>query len=69
MPTSYGSVRVRCPFYKEETKNSLKCEGTFCESCIFAFKTTFEKEVHRDKYCIRDYENCPHYSLVDDKYK
>ena len=68
MPYSYGAEDVKCPFYKIETKNSIKCEGFFCESCVHDFKTAKKKKKHKELYCNADYKSCPHFVDVNSKY-
>ena len=68
MPVSYGSEDVKCPFYRTETKNAIKCEGAFSASCTFCFFDSFKKKDHKTKYCNNDYRNCPHYIAVAKKY-
>lgn len=66
--SEYGSQDVKCPFYSKETKNTIKCEGVFCESCVYIFFSAIKKRSHKRQYCNTHYENCPHYADVIKKY-
>ena len=71
MPQSYGSEKVKCPFYEEETRNAIKCEDFIGATCKRGFKTAKLKYVHKSKYCdvLDNYMNCPHFKQVDKKYR
>lgn len=69
MPQSYGSEDVKCPFYRQETRNAIKCEGVFCETCTFNFADQIKKKEHKKKYCNHfNYKKCPHAKKVIIKY-
>lgn len=55
----YEAVDVKCPFYKDETKNSIKCEGIVSVACINNFDNAREKKKHKAKYCCDQYNSCP----------
>jgi hypothetical protein len=64
----YGSEKVLCPFYKTESRNTLKCEGDFSESCVFNFFSSTEKNAQKENFCNKIYSECPHYKQVMKKY-
>ena len=69
MPSKYVSKNVKCPFCKEETRNTIKCEGIFSETCTFNFANPTNKKEHKEKYCNHfSYKNCPHAKQVNAKY-
>ena len=69
MPLDYGSADIKCPFYKSETRNAIKCEGVFSKTCIFNFANATKKCVHKEKYCNRfNYKECPHAKNIKNKY-
>ena len=68
MSQNYGAEYVKCPFYREETKNTLKCEGEFSETCTFTFQHRQNKNLHKAKYCKTEYCKCPHFLKVRKKY-
>ena len=68
MPLYYGSEYVLCPFYQDETKNAIKCEGEFSATCVFNFFTAADKKLHKIKYCNKSYAECPHFKNVNQKY-
>lgn len=68
--SSYGEEKVKCPFYKEETKNSIKCEGIFGCTCVHNFASSKEKKNHKEKYCDEFYfKKCILYQSVNSTYK
>ena len=64
----YGSQDVKCPFYKDETKNTIRCEGIFSEAISNNFEHSNKKHIHRKTYCCTNYSNCPLYKSVYAKY-
>ena len=65
----YGFQDAKCPFYKDETKNSIKCEGTFCESCLQLFSSASQKKQFKERHCNTfDFKNCSHFRNVNRKY-
>lgn len=69
MSQYYGAESVKCPFYSDETKNTIKCEGTFSAFNAFVFGSAAQKKKHKHKHCNWDYIHCPHYQQVQEKYK
>ena len=55
----FGSQEVLCPFYKDETKNTIRCEGLISDACINNFVNKKEKKEHKEIYCCDDYKKCP----------
>ena len=68
MSQYYGSESVGCPFYNNETKNTVKCEGAFSVFTVFVFGSALQKKKHKQKYCNWDYIHCPNYQKVNEKY-
>lgn len=68
MSEDYGAVNVKCPFYCEESKNSIKCEGIISTTCKHNFETSLQKKKHKEKYCNRDFMSCPCYGEIKIKY-
>lgn len=70
MSGSYAQVNVRCPFYRrDDGKLCVKCEGVDGESGLtlrFAQKSRWER--YMGNYCCGDYETCPLYKAVEQKY-
>ena len=64
----YGSEKVLCPFYKDETKNSIRCEGVISVACINNFAETDDKKQHLEEYCYTHYKRCPHANALYKKY-
>ncbi len=69
MSTSYGSALTKCPYYDEESKNNIKCEGTISKTCTHNFKSSAQKRKHKNKFCDTfDFKNCPHFKQIQKKY-
>ena len=66
----HGAEKTICPFYKNETKNSLSCEGIFSCSCTNNFLTAEEKKRHKKMFCDTFiYKDCILYqSIMHNKY-
>ena len=68
MSESYCDKSVRCPFYRKETKNSLKCDGLISNTCNHNFETAIQKKKHKSNYCTWDYFNCHYYKQINIKH-
>lgn len=64
----YGAVNVLCPFYKDETRNSIRCEGIVSAACVNNFADVNGKRAHKRNYCCSNYQNCPLCSVLMNKY-
>ena len=64
----YGSEKVLCPFYKDETRNSIRCEGVISVACVNNFEIVEDKKQHLEMYCCSDYEKCPQAKALYEKY-
>ena len=70
IPTYYGNQDVICPFYKEEDKLIIKCEGIVSQVCSQQFRTQKRKEAAKENFCnTYNYKSCPHFKAVEVKYK
>lgn len=67
LPQYYGSEKTKCPFYKDETKNSIRCEGVFSKTTNQNFENSTQKKEHKTEYCDKDYSKCHHYKNVNEK--
>ena len=66
----YGAEKTKCPFYKEETRNSISCEGIFGCSCVHTFATATEKKNHKEKFCdVFNFKKCILYQSINSTYK
>ena len=68
MSVEYDSANTKCPFYKTETKNTIKCEGALSPTCNQNFPTSLQKKKHKARFCNKDYSGCIHFQQVDRKY-
>ena len=64
----YGSQYVLCPFYKDETVNTIRCEGLISEACSNNFQNKGEKQAHWENFCCKHYELCPYAQKLYEKY-
>ena len=64
----YGAENTKCPFYEDETKNSIKCEGVFSKTTEQNFENSTIKKEHKKKYCDNNYSECKHFKNVNEKY-
>lgn len=70
MSLFHGAYKTVCPFYKDETKNSLSCEGIFGCNCTHTFMTAEDKKRHKKLFCDAfDYKDCILYQgVIENKY-
>lgn len=65
----YGAESVKCPFYSEETKDTIKCEGDFSVFNIHIFESGKSKLKHKTQFCDKfNYKKCSYYKTVMLKY-
>lgn len=70
MPTTYKDVEILCPFYKEQAKQSISCEGLVDDSTIkLWFNYPKAKCLHAQVFCQKKYKNCEIYSILEKKYE
>lgn len=65
----FTSISVLCPFYRDETKNTIRCEGLFSEALSNNFESVETKRDYKNKCCCSQYTDCKLYSLLESKYK
>ena len=64
--------KIKCPYFKNDSFNSLNCEGCTQHSYIRqAFESKFDKSNWQKKYCMElsQYKSCPIFKAVDLKYE
>ena len=64
----FGSEKVVCPFYVDETRNTIKCEGIFTATSQNNFVNSIKKQHHQEIYCYNDYERCLQAKILLEKY-
>lgn len=69
MSQYYGAEKTKCPFYKDETKNSIKCEGLFSVTTNQNFENSTLKKTHKKYFCNFDYKSCKHFKQCQNKSK
>lgn len=69
MATSWESVDVGCPFYRESDGAYIRCEGIVGLSMILKFAERHEKVAVMERYCNRRWEECPLHKAIAAKYE
>ena len=68
----YVSKEVICPFYKQEDKLQISCEG-FCPSCTLQIHFTRRDvmHMHKEKHCnsFKGYPECPLFPAINEQYE
>lgn len=65
---NYNSKNVKCPFYVDNSKTSIKCEGDATQQCIHLFPNAAEKKAHFELFCCGDHKTCKHARNIEKKY-
>lgn len=63
----YIAENIKCPFYKEENKNTIKCEGLFSPELTNNFLTAKKKQEYREAHCCVKYMECELYKANEKK--
>lgn len=71
MSNSFTAKYAKCPFFGHDDKQRIACnegveEGNYIH---LAFGHTETKREYRTARCDDDYESCPIYQMLCDKYK
>lgn len=70
MPTSWDSVNVQCPFYRQSSSRHLSCEGVWSASTIdTTFHSTRSRQELMERLCMSAYTQCPLYRQIEKKYE
>ena len=70
--TTYSEVDVRCPFYISDTERpiGIRCEGITDESRLaLNFINKRHKMLHMRGFCNINYEKCPLFRIIYEKYE
>lgn len=68
--SSYRGAYVKCPFYLDDTRNSIICEGAFQSTrCTTGSQNHGRITKILEEFCCDDFERCPLYRAVESKYK
>jgi len=68
MPKHFVSFEAQCPFYQEEEKNIIYCEGLTDHSRIHnAFDT--DARWYKKKYCCCEWNKCMITDMLMKKYE
>ena len=67
--TTWARVRIKCPFYRGETKYAVCCEGLAKrKNARRIFESEDLKKQHLETYCCNDYETCEWFQKVYGNY-
>lgn len=58
----YVSKYVVCPFYHNEDKQTMYCEGVITDATLLnSFRSNFDKSEYKTKYCcsMDGHKKCP----------
>lgn len=70
MATSWESVNVQCPFYRESNSRNLRCEGIWSGSSLTTTFTSPNRRLeYMEKLCMGCYTRCPLYGQIERKYE
>ena len=71
MPTTWESVEVRCPFYRENQQRQLTCEGLWPGSTqtVIKFRGSGQTREHMQRLCMGRYTQCRLYGCIEEKYE
>lgn len=69
MATSWESVDVGCPFYRESDGVYIRCEGIVGLSMTTRFADRYRKMVVMERYCNRCWVECPLHKAIAAKYE
>lgn len=64
----YGSENALCPFYKDESSCSIRCEGVVSVSQNNNFCNSATKKNYKNKYCCDEYNQCSLAKVLYQKY-
>ena len=65
---NYSSADVKCCFYVDDTRNTIKCEGFISDVTVNKFTTAKTKKKHYEKKCCDNYRKCRLYRALEMKY-
>lgn len=67
--TPYDEVNIKCPFYKSQRDDFIKCEGVY-KNTIVKLKGESEKiKEIKEKLCSGKFETCLLYCAIIKKYE
>lgn len=66
---TWDSGRIICPFFKNDTKNSIKCEGIESSSLINCFEGSTQKKQYVKEYCAGNPDKCQLSQILQKKYE
>jgi hypothetical protein len=69
MATSWESVDVGCPFYRESDGSYIRCEGIIGSAVTINFVDSRRKMVILEQYCNQCWPACPLHNAIAAKYE
>lgn len=65
---AYESKQVKCPYYRDETKNTIRCEGVFSPAISNNFESSNAKREYEKNICDEKYTDCELFKAIGKKY-
>lgn len=66
---TYGEENVVCPFFKDWTSRTIRCENIFSIAVINDFESVSLKREHQERYCCTfNYKKCLLAKMLLEKY-
>lgn len=65
---SYERIDAKCPYYKDETSHSIRCEGIISEACVNNFRGPQLKKEYERNHCDSKYQDCKLCKALESKY-
>ena len=68
---SWRDKFVKCPFYSQNVKNKIVCEGLISRTTLhIVFVRDEDKKSYLNALCcsIKGYHNCPYAKILEEKY-
>lgn len=70
-PAAKDEANVKCPFFCSFLEDKrIRCEGVcMARRTILVFDTPQQWREHIEKYCDKDFQNCPIAEVLSDQYE
>ncbi len=66
---NWGDESVICPFFKDMTSRTIRCENVFSISITNDFESVSLKREHQERYCCTfNYKKCLLAKMLSEKY-
>ncbi len=70
MPRNYDDILAKCPFFYENSRKSVICEGITDDSILcLKFLSENGRDKQRRIFCDKNYEKCEIFRMLMKKYE